>query len=145
MVKTTNIMLSEKNWSCFRSVSVQTTSTYKSTETKIRWVTSTTNWVSQVVLVVKNTSACTGDTEIQEAEKTRGSIPSSGRSPRGDHGHPFQSCLENPMDRKVWQAAVHRVEKIWTQLKRLSTQHLLVCSNITYYWYCEERERWDWY
>ena len=52
----------------------------------------------------------------------RGSIPGSGRSPRGGQGNPLQySCLENPMDRGSWRATVHRVEKSWTQLKRLST------------------------
>ena len=41
-----------------------------------------------------------------------GSIPGLGRSPRGMHGKPLQySCLENPMDRGVWQAAVHGVAK----------------------------------
>ena len=39
-----------------------------------------------------------------------GSIPGSGRSPGGGHGNPLQySCLENPMDRGVWWATVHRV------------------------------------
>ena len=34
-----------------------------------------------------------------------GSVPESGRSYDGGHGHPFQhSCLENPMDRGAWQA-----------------------------------------
>ena len=38
------------------------------------------------------------------------SIPGSGRSPGGGHGNPFQhSCLENPMDRGAWRAAVHGV------------------------------------
>ena len=47
-----------------------------------------------------------------------GSLPESGRSPGEGHGHPLQySCLENPMDRGVWQAAVHGVAKSWTQLK----------------------------
>ena len=27
------------------------------------------------------------------------------------------SCLENPMDRGAWQAAVHMVTQSWTQLK----------------------------
>ena len=37
------------------------------------------------------------------------SIPES-RSPRGGNGNPLQySCLENSMDREVWQAAVHGV------------------------------------
>ena len=30
------------------------------------------------------------------------------------------SCLENPMDRRAWQAIVHRVAKSWTLLKWLS-------------------------
>ena len=30
------------------------------------------------------------------------------------------SCLENPMDRGAWWAAVHRVAQSWTQLKQLS-------------------------
>ena len=30
------------------------------------------------------------------------------------------SCLENPMDRGTWRAAVHRVSQCQTQLKRLS-------------------------
>ena len=51
-----------------------------------------------------------------------GSIPGLGRSPKGGHGNPLQySCLENPMDRGVWQAIVHRVTKSPTQLKGLST------------------------
>ena len=33
-----------------------------------------------------------------------GLIPGSGRFPGGGHGNPLQhSCLENPMDREVWQ------------------------------------------
>ena len=51
-----------------------------------------------------------------------GSIPGSGRSPGGGHGNSLQcSCLENPMDRGIWQATVHGVTESWTQLKRLST------------------------
>ena len=54
--------------------------------------------------------------------KDAGSIPGSGRSPRGGHGNPLQySCLENPMDRGTWQATVHRVTKSRTWLKQLST------------------------
>ena len=37
-------------------------------------------------------------------------ISGLGRSPRGGHGNPLQhSCLENPVDRGAWRAAVHRV------------------------------------
>ena len=41
-----------------------------------------------------------------------GSIPGSERSPGGGQGNPLQySCLENPMDRGAWWAAVHGVAK----------------------------------
>ena len=37
------------------------------------------------------------------------------------NGNPLQySCLENPVDRGAWWAAVHGVTQSWTQLKRLS-------------------------
>ena len=56
------------------------------------------------MLAVKNPSANAGDTGDPE------SIPGSGRSPGGGHSNPLQySCLENPMDRGVWWATVHRV------------------------------------
>ena len=48
-------------------------------------------------------------------------IPSSGRSPGGGYGHPLQfSCLENPTDRGVWQAIVHRTAKSQIWLNGLS-------------------------
>ena len=38
------------------------------------------------------------------------------------------SCLENPMDREVWQAIVHRIAQCQTRLKRLSMQaHGISC------------------
>ena len=41
-----------------------------------------------------------------------GSIPGLGRSPGGGHGNPLQySCLENPMDRGAWSAAVQGLAK----------------------------------
>ena len=53
---------------------------------------------------IKNPPANAGD--IRDA----GSIPGSGRSPGGGHGHlPQYSCLENPMDRGAWGDAVHGV------------------------------------
>ena len=53
--------------------------------------------------VVKNLPANAGDVD---------SIPGSGRSPGEGNGNPLQySCLENPMDRGVWRATVHRVAK----------------------------------
>ena len=46
-----------------------------------------------------------------------GLIPGLGRSPGGGRGNPLQySCLENPMDRGAWHAAVHVVAKSRTQL-----------------------------
>ena len=52
----------------------------------------------------------------------QGSIPGSGRSPGGGHGHPLQySCLENSMDREAWQATVSRARKSWKRLKRIHT------------------------
>ena len=79
---------------------------------------------SLLPLLVKNPPAKEEDT---------GSIPMSGRSPGGGHGNPLQySCLENPMDRGVWWATVHRVPNSWTRLKRLGTHahvyiHVCVC------------------
>ena len=50
--------------------------------------------VSQLALVVKNSTANVGDA------RDMGSIPGSGRYPGGGHGNsPQYSCLENPMDR----------------------------------------------
>ena len=44
-----------------------------------------------------------------------GLIPALGRSPGGRHGNPLQySCLENPMDRGAWWAAVRGVTKSQT-------------------------------
>ena len=46
-----------------------------------------------------------------------GSIPGLGGSPGESNGYPLQySCLENPMDRRAWQATVHGVAKSRTQL-----------------------------
>ena len=61
---------------------------------------------SQVALVVRNSPANAGD--IKDA----GSMSGLGRSPGGRHGNALQySCLENPMERGVWQSIVHRVAK----------------------------------
>ena len=64
------------------------------------------------LVVVKNMPAKTGDI------KDTGSIPGSGRSPRGGNGNPVQyPCLENPKDRGAWQATVCGVSKSQTWLK----------------------------
>ena len=70
---------------------------------------------SHEALVVKDPPANAGDTTDTS------SIPGSGRAPGRGHGNPLQYfCLENSMDRRTWQAAVHGVSKSWTQLKQLS-------------------------
>ena len=63
------------------------------------WITPTLKWASQVVLVDKNPPANTGDA------RDAGSIPGLGRSPGVGNGTPLQdSCLENPVGRRAWQA-----------------------------------------
>ena len=63
-------------------------------------------WASQVVLVAKNPPANAGDSGDSD------SIAGLGRSPGEGNGNPLQySCLENPMDRGAWRAAVHGVTK----------------------------------
>ena len=64
-----------------------------------------------MAVVVKTLLANAGD--IRDA----GLVLGSERSPGGRHGNPLQCyCLENPMDRGAWQATVHGIAKIWTQL-----------------------------
>ena len=59
---------------------------------------------------------------MQETQVNVGLIPGLGSYPGGGLCNPLQyACLENPMDRGAWWAAVHRVTKSWTQLKRLIT------------------------
>ena len=92
-------------------------------------------WVSWVVQVVKNLPANAGDVRdagliscqcrrhkrLAEFSCQCRRRKRWGRSPAGGHGNPLQySCLENPMDRRVWQAMVHRVAKSQTRLKQLS-------------------------
>ena len=56
-------------------------------------------WASQVVLVVKNSPANTGD--VRDACL----IPGWRRCPGGGHSNPLQySCLENTMNRGGWWA-----------------------------------------
>ena len=86
---------------------------------------------SQVVLILKNPPANTGDV------RDSSSVPGSGRSLGRGHGCLLQySCLENPMDRGTWQATVHRVAKSQTQLKQLSTHtHTIDRSSLTLAFY----------
>ena len=64
--------------------------------------------VSLVAQMVKHLPASAGDP---------GLIPGSGRAPGEGNGNPLQySCLENPMDRGAWWAALSGVAKTWTAL-----------------------------
>ena len=57
-------------------------------------------------------------------------IPGLVRSPGGGHSNPlWYSCLENPMDREAWQAAVHGVTKSWTQVSdQIAQSCLTLCD-----------------
>ena len=73
---------------------------------------------SQAAPVVKNPSANSGDVRdaslIPELGRA-GVIPELGRCPREGNENPLQySCLENPNDRRAWQAIVHRIADSWT-------------------------------
>ena len=60
-----------------------------------------------MVLVIKNVPANAGD--ARDA--------GSGKSPGGEHVNPLQcSSLENPTDRRAWQATAHGVTKSQIQL-----------------------------
>ena len=69
-----------------------------------------------------------------------GSIPATGRSPGGGHGYTLRySCLENPMDRGAWWAAVHRVAKSQTGLRDTTSCFLpsaAICAGALYVLSC---------
>ena len=70
--------------------------------------------------MVKNLPANVGDSG------DAGSIPRSERSPGGGNGNPFQySCLEHPMDRGAWRAAIQGVTMSQTRLSGSHTHTLL--------------------
>ena len=82
-------------------------------------------WASQVTLMVKNLPANAGD------KRDAGSIPGWGRAPGGGHSNPLQySRLENPMDRGVWWAMVHRVTKSWTHLHSPWTTSIILLVSL---------------
>ena len=63
--------------------------------------------------------------------RNAGLISGSGRSPGEEHGNPLQySCLENPMERRTWQATVQGVTKSQTRLKRFSVHSFLACVHV---------------
>ena len=83
-------------------------------------------WASQVVLAVKNPPVNAGDI------RDTGSIPGLGRSPGGSYGNPLQySCLEHPMNRGAWWAAVQRVaESDTTKVTEHAHMHTLLINNV---------------
>ena len=65
--------------------------------------------ISQVVLVVR--TFLPKQVDVRE----EGLISGLGRSPGDGHGNPLlYSYLENPMDRGVLKAVIHRVAESWT-------------------------------
>ena len=63
------------------------------------------------------------------------SIPGSGRLQGEGNGNPLQySCLENPMNRGAWWAAVHRVAKNQKQLTTTTTTTVLGNQYIFSHW-----------
>ena len=51
----------------------------------------------------------------------RGLTPGPRRAPGEGHGHPPQCrCLEKPVDRRAWRAAVHRVQRVGRDQRSLS-------------------------
>ena len=56
--------------------------------------------------MVKGPPASAGDAGDMD------SVPGLERSPGGGNSNPLQySCLENPMDRGAWRAAIHSIAK----------------------------------
>ena len=73
------------------------------------WDTMVQSWVGKIPWR-RNPPANEGDA------RDLGSIPGSGRSPGEGNGSPVQySCLEKPMDRGAWRAAVHEVAQSQTR------------------------------
>ena len=64
-------------------------------------------------LTAKNLPASAGDASL---------LPGLERFPGEGNGNPLQySCLQNPMDRATWRAAVHGVAKSQTELGHHTT------------------------
>ena len=72
-----------------------------------------------MALVVKNSPTNAGD--IRDV----GSIPGSGRFLGEGNGNPLQySHLGNPMDRRAWQAIVHRFARVGYNLVIKQNNHM---------------------
>ena len=76
------------------------------------FATSSIDGTSLVAQMVKASAYNAGDL---------GLIPGLGRSPEEGNSSPLKyCCLENPMDRGAWQAAVHGVTKGRTRLSNFT-------------------------
>ena len=100
---------------------------------------------NRMLLSLKKTDSLVAQT-IESAcnEGDLSSIPGSRRSPGEENGNPLQySCLENPMDRRAWQATVHGVTKSWTWLRdcSLKNKEILMCYNVYEPW--EHCAKWN--
>ena len=77
-------------------------------------------WAGKILWSRKRQPTFPGGAEVKASACNvgdLGSIPGSGRSSGGGNGNPLQySCLENPIDKGTWWAAVHRAVKNQTQL-----------------------------
>ena len=77
-----------------------------------------------LLLVVKDSLAFLDGPPVKNPPANAGdvvSIPGPPRSPGEGNSYPLQSsCLENPVGRGAWRAAVHGVRKSWTQLSMQS-------------------------
>ena len=64
-----------------------------------------------------------------------GSSPGFEKFPEEGNRNPLQYyCLENPMDRGAWQAAVYGVAKSWTRLSDFTSLHSFsnnLCTHVT--------------
>ena len=81
------------------------------------------------VSVVKNLPANARDT------RDAGSIPGSRRPPGEGNGNPLQySCLENPMDRRVWRATVQGVTKSWDMTEWLTLSFTFYFCHLFFFW-----------
>jgi len=82
--------------------------------------------MSQVALVANNLPANVGDV------RNLGLIPRLRRSLGVGHGNLLQyPGLENPVDKRAWQAAFHRFTKRWARLKWLITHTIKLKSFCT--------------
>ena len=71
--------------------------------------------------MIKNLLANAGDA---------GLMPRSGRSPGEGNGNSlWYSCIENPMDRGSWQAAVYGAAGVRHNLATKQQEELHVCGN----------------